>query len=286
MTCSKTDEAPNLPEILWEKYDRLRQIITKAGDAAIGFSGGVDSTFLLKVCAEILGEPGELGERLLAITIKSEVIPAKEVDSAHDIAETMGAKHIILKENVLEMPGFVQNHPDRCYICKKAIFSQIKKRAKFYGIRNCFDGGNIDDTADFRPGRVALNELGIRSPLAEAGFLKSDIRVVSEAIKLPTWDKPALACLASRFPYYTEITKDALKQVENAEAFLEKLGMHIFRVRHHGILARIELGEREKKLLVKFDLCTKIVKHLKNLGYKYVSLDLEGYRTGSMNEVL
>ncbi|MBL0699562.1 MAG: ATP-dependent sacrificial sulfur transferase LarE, partial [Desulfosarcina sp.] len=235
MTCRKTNGV-NLPETLRKKYDRLRQIIIKAGDAAIGFSGGVDSTFLLKVCSEILGE------RALAITIRSEVVPANEVDVAHDMAEKMGAKHIILKENVLELPGFVQNHPDRCYICKKAIFSQIKKKAELYGIRHCFDGSNIDDAADFRPGRVALNELCIRSPLAEAGFLKSDIRAVSEALKLPTWNKPALACLASRFPYYTEITGDALKQVENAEAFLGKLGMRLFRVRHHDILARIELG--------------------------------------------
>ncbi|MCD6224382.1 MAG: ATP-dependent sacrificial sulfur transferase LarE [Deltaproteobacteria bacterium] len=280
MTCGKTDETANLPGMLREKYDRLRQIIIKAGDAAIGFSGGVDSTFLLKVCAKILGE------RVLAITMKSEMIPANEVDAAHDIAGKMGVKHIILKENLLELPGFVQNHPDRCYICKKAIFSQIKKKAELYGIRHCFDGSNIDDASDFRPGRVALSELGVRSPLVETGFLKSDIRAVSKSLKLPTWNKPALACLASRFPYYTEITKDALKQVENAETFLGKLGMHLFRVRHHDILARIELGEREKKLLLEFDLCTEIVKHLKNLGYKYISLDLEGYRTGSMNEAL
>ncbi len=266
--------------MLRKKYNRLRQIIIKAGDAAIGFSGGVDSTFLLKVCS------GILGDKALAITIKSEVITANELEEACDTATEMGVRHIVLHENVLALPGFVQNHPDRCYICKKAIFSQIKKQAALYGIRHCFDGGNVDDAADFRPGRIAIGELGVRSPLGEAGFVKSDIRAVSKSLNLPTWNKPALACLASRFPYYTEITKDALKQVEKAEAFLEKLEMRIFRVRHHGILARIELGEREKKLLVKFDLCTKIVKYLKNLGYKYVSLDLEGYRTGSMNEVL
>ena len=280
MMCIKADEAANLPEMLREKYDRLKQIIIKAGDAVIGFSGGVDSTFLLKVCAEILKK------RVLAITIKSEVVPANEVDAAHDMANRFGVRHVVLKENVLELPGFVQNHPDRCYICKKIIFSRIKKKAELYGIQHCFDGSNVDDAADFRPGRIALSELGVRSPLIEAGFLKSDIRAVSEALKLPTWNKPALACLASRFPYYTEITKDALKQVENAEAFLKELGMHVFRVRHHDILARIELGKKEKKILLESDLCTKIVKHFKKLGYKYVSLDLEGYRTGSMNEVL
>jgi len=280
MLCIKADEAVNLPEILQKKYDRLKQIITMEGDAVIGFSGGVDSTFLLKVCAEIFKK------KVLAITIKSELIPANEVDAAHDMADRFGVRHIILKKNVLELPGFVQNHPDRCYICKKAIFSQIKKKAGLYGIHHCFDGSNIDDAEDFRPGRIALDELGVRSPLVEAGFLKSDIRAVSEALKLPTWNKPALACLASRFPYYTKITKDALKQVERAEAFLGELGMHLFRVRHHDILARIELGAKEKKLLLKFNLCTKIVRHFKKLGYKYVSLDLEGYRTGSMNEAL
>jgi uncharacterized protein len=280
MTCSKTDEELNLPEILRKKYDRLKQIIIKAGDAAIGFSGGVDSTFLLKVCAE------SLGEKALAITIKTEVITESELEEACDTAIEIGVRHIVLHENVLALPGFVKNHPDRCYVCKKAIFSQIKKQAALCGIRHCFDGGNVDDAVDFRPGRMAIGELGVRSPLEEAGFVKSDIRAVSKSLNLPTWDKPALACLASRFPYYTEITKDALNRVEHAEIFLEKLGMHIFRVRHHGILARIELGEKEKKLLLKFDFCTKIVKHFKNLGYKYVSLDLEGYRTGSMNEVL
>ena len=280
MSCSKLDETANLPETLQKKYDHLREIIIKAGDAVIGFSGGVDSTFLLKVCADLLGE------KIIAITIKSELLPVNEVDAAHDMAERIGARHIILKKNILELSGFVQNHPDRCYICKKTLFSQIKKGAELYGIRHCFDGSNMDDAADFRPGRIALAELGVRSPLVEAEFFKSDIRALSKALELPTWNKPALACLASRFPYYTEITKDALKQVENAEAFLKELGMNLFRVRHHDTLARIELGKKEKKLLLESKLCTKIVKHLKKLGYKYVSLDLEGYRTGSMNEAL
>ncbi len=280
MSCSKPDDTAKLPETLQKKYDRLREIIIKAGDAVTGFSGGVDSTFLLKVCADLLGEKN------IAITVKSELIPANEVDAAHDMAEKIGARHIVLEENILALPEFVQNYPNRCYICKKILFSQIKKSAELHGIRHCFDGSNIDDAADFRPGRIALDELNVRSPLAEAGFLKSDIRTLSKALNLPTWNKPALACLASRFPYYTEITKDALKQVENAEAFLKELGMNLFRVRHHDTLARIELGEEEKKLLLESKLCTKIVKHLKKLGYKYVSLDLEGYRTGSMNEVL
>jgi len=279
MTCSKTNEE-NLSETIRKKYNRLRQIIIKAGDAAIGFSGGVDSTFLLKVCSEILGD------KALAITIKSEVITASELEEACDTATEMGVRHIVLHENVLALPGFVKNHPDRCYVCKKTIFSQIKKQAALYGIRHCFDGGNVDDAADFRPGRIAIGELGVRSPLEEAGFVKSDIRAVSKSLNLPTWNKPALACLASRFPYYTEITEDALQQVENAEAFLRELGMRIFRVRHHESLARIETGEQERGLLLEIDHCAKVVKYFKFLGYKYVSLDLEGYRTGSMNEEL
>lgn len=280
MNFIQTNKPAILDKVMQDKYNQLKQIVSKAKEAAIGFSGGIDSTFLLKVCADMLGE------KAIAITVKSEVIPAHELEDANSIADRIGVKHIILKENVLAIPGFAQNNPDRCYICKKKIFLQIKKAAQLHGIRRCFDGSNLDDDSDFRPGHAALKELGIRSPLIEAGFKKTDIRTVSAALDLPTWNKPAQACLASRFPYYSKITINALKQVEKAEIFLKELGMNIFRVRHHDLLARIELGEKEKKLLLKLNLGVKIVKHFKKLGYKYIALDLEGYRTGSINEML
>ena len=266
--------------VLQEKYDSLKRIIVQAGSATVAFSGGVDSTFLLKVCVDLLGD------RALAVTARSETFPARELEEAKDLARQIGGKHIIINSEEMDVPGFSDNPPHRCFLCKTELFSKVKKIASQHGLNCVFDGSNADDTDDFRPGRIAAHQLGIRSPLEEAGLTKKEIRILSKMLNLLTWDKPSFACLSSRFPYHTKITKPALRQVENAENYLWQLGMRAFRVRHHDVIARIELGEREMRLLWKCGFKDQIVKHLKSLGYKYVTLDLEGYRTGSMNETL
>ena len=262
------------------KYDHLRNIVSQAGSAIIAFSGGVDSTFLLKVCVD------KLGEKALAITARSETFPERELKEAKTLAELIGALHLIIDTEELSAPGFASNPPHRCFLCKSELFSKLTQIAKEHGIPWVFDGSNADDVGDFRPGRKAARQLGVRSPLEEAGLGKEEIRTLSKMLNLPTWDKPAFACLSSRFPYHTEITESALRQVEDAEDFLWNLGMREFRVRHHDTIARIELGEKELSLFLETGRWNEIVLHLKSLGYKYVTLDLEGYRTGSMNEIL
>jgi uncharacterized protein len=266
--------------VLQEKYDSLKRTIVQAGSATIAFSGGVDSTFLLKVCVDLLGD------RALAVTARSETFPARELEQAKDLARQIGGKHIIIDSKEMEVPGFSDNPPHRCFLCKTELFSKVKKVASQHGFNWVFDGSNADDPDDFRPGRVATHRLGIRSPLEEAELSKKEIRTLSKMLNLLTWDKPSFACLASRFPYFTKITRQALRQVENAENYLWQMGMRVFRVRHHDVIARIELGKKEMHLLWKYGFKDQIVQHLKSLGYKYVTLDLEGYRTGSMNETL
>ncbi len=198
----------------------------------------------------------------------------------------MRARLVVMSTRELETPGFCDNPPHRCFLCKGELFSKAWEVAALWGIRWLFDGSNSDDTADYRPGRVAARELGVRSPLAEAGLGKDDVRQLSRMLGLPNWDKPSLACLSSRFPYYTRITRTSLRRVEDAEEFLWELGFRVFRVRHHEAVARIELGEREMEMIRDPALRERIVETLRSLGYEYVSMDLEGYRTGSMNEPL
>jgi uncharacterized protein len=265
---------------LQAKYDHLCNLITEAGSAIIAFSGGVDSTFLLKVCVD------KVGEKALAITARSETFPERELKEAKTLAGLIGGLHLIIDTKELEAPGFSSNPPHRCFLCKSELFSKLKQIAKEHGIRWVFDGSNADDVGDFRPGRKAARQLGVRSPLEEAELSKEEVRTLSKMLNLPTWNKPAFACLSSRFPYHTKITEPALRQVEDAEDFLWNLGMREFRVRHHDTIARIELGEKELSLFLETGRWNEIVLHLKSLGYKYVTLDLEGYRTGSMNEIL
>lgn len=262
------------------KYDHLRDIVSQAGSAIIAFSGGVDSTFLLKVCVDVMGE------KALAITARSETFPKRELEEAKTLAELIGAHHLIIDTEEFAAPGFSNNPPHRCFLCKSELYSKLTQIAKNRSIPWVFDGSNGDDVGDFRPGRKAAHQLGVRSPLEEAGLGKEEVRSLSRMLELPTWDKPAYACLSSRFPYHTRITELALRQVENAEDFLWNLGMREFRVRHHDTIARLELGPKELSLFSDLSLRNEIVKHLKSLGYKYVTLDLEGYRTGSMNETL
>ena len=265
---------------LEDKYDHLRNLISRAGSAVIAFSGGVDSTFLLKVGVD------QLGEGALAITARSETFPNRELNEAKTLARSLGARHLIIDSEELDVPGFSDNPPHRCFLCKSELFTKLKQIATDQGIPWVFDGSNLDDQGDFRPGRMAARKLGVRSPLEEAELVKEEIRALSKMLNLPTWDKPSFACLSSRFPYHTEITRPALRQVENAEHFLWSLGLREFRVRHLGTTARIELGERELHQFWEDDQREKIIQHFKSLGYNYVTLDLQGYRTGSMNEAL
>ena len=263
-----------------EKYKHLKRIIFESKSAVVAFSGGVDSTFLLAVCVD------QLKDQVLAVTADSEILPRQELAQAKELARQFGATHLIVESRDLAIDGFADNPPDRCYLCKKERFLKIKQIAQKKGFAWVLDGSNTDDTDDFRPGLKAVKELGIRSPLVEAGLSKSEIRNLSKSLNLITWDQPSAACLASRIPYHTPITRPTLSQIEKAEEFLRNLGMKVFRVRHHGPLARLELGEKELQLLFEKNLSPRIVHYLESVGYQYVAVDLKGYRTGSMNEVL
>jgi uncharacterized protein len=246
----------------------------------VAFSGGVDSTLLLKVAAETLG--GDV----LAVIAGSETYPVREIRAARGIAKALKVRHRVIHTCEIENPKFVKNPPTRCYYCKQELFSSLKGIAEAEGIPYVLDGQNVDDAGDFRPGAKAGRELGVRSPLKDAGLTKDDIREISRAYGLPTWNKPSLACLASRFPYETAIEVKSLKQVGAAEDFLRGQGFGQLRVRHHGPLARIEITPAEFPALMKPAVRDRIVARLKKLGYLYVTLDLAGYRTGSMNEGL
>lgn len=246
----------------------------------MAYSGGVDSTLLLKVAHDVLGD------RAVAVIASSETYPSEEAEAAKKIACNMGARLIIIHTDELQNRDFIRNASDRCYHCKMELFGKLKQIA-VQEVLNCVvHGANIDDLGDYRPGHKAAEELGIRAPLQEAGFTKSEIRELSKQIGLPTWDKPSLACLASRFPYGTPISAEILKQVDEAEKLLKNLGFRQVRVRHHGNIARIEIGPEELHRLLGNGLRQKIAERFKELGYLYVTVDIEGYRTGSMNDTL
>ncbi|AST58646.1 potassium ABC transporter atpase [Thermoanaerobacterium thermosaccharolyticum] len=265
---------------LEEKYENLKKYIKELGSAVIAFSGGVDSTFLAKVCKDVLKDS------CLAVTATSSTYPEREFKEALELAKEIGIRHKIIKSEELEIEGFSKNPIDRCYYCKSELFSKLKKVADDEGIEYVLDGTNADDTGDFRPGRRAAKELGVKSPLLECGFTKDDIREMSKRLGLPTWNKPAYACLSSRFPYGQEITSEKLSMVEKSEEYLLNLGFVGFRVRHHGDIARIELNPDQINMMLDENIRKKVVSKLKEIGFKYVSLDLEGYRTGSMNEAI
>ncbi|WP_434656046.1 ATP-dependent sacrificial sulfur transferase LarE [Thermoanaerobacterium thermosaccharolyticum] len=265
---------------LEEKYENLKKYIKELGSAVIAFSGGVDSTFLAKVCKDVLNDS------CLAVTATSSTYPEREFKEALELAKEIGIRHKIIKSEELEIEGFSKNPIDRCYYCKSELFSKLKKVADDEGIEYVLDGTNADDMGDFRPGRRAAKELGVKSPLLECGFTKDDIREMSKRLGLPTWNKPAYACLSSRFPYGQEITSEKLSMVEKSEEYLLNLGFVGFRVRHHGDIARIELNPDQINMMLDENIRKKVVSKLKEIGFKYVSLDLEGYRTGSMNEAI
>jgi uncharacterized protein len=266
--------------LLQEKYQLLKDNMKKRGSAAIAFSGGVDSTFLVKVAHEVLGD------NMIAVTATSSTYPERELQEAIKYAKDMGVKHLIISSEELDIEGFASNPKNRCYFCKKELFSKINAIAKENGVEYVFDGSNIDDDGDYRPGMQAARELEVISPLKEAKLTKADVRELSKDLDLPTWNKPAFACLSSRFPYGNQITAPKLKMVEEAEQFLLDLGIRQVRVRHHEEIARIEVSPEERIKFFDINLMDQIGEKFKKIGYTYVTLDILGYRTGSMNEVL
>ncbi|MDF1554571.1 MAG: ATP-dependent sacrificial sulfur transferase LarE [Deferrisomatales bacterium] len=264
---------------LESKRQRLYGILREMDGVVIGFSGGVDSSYLYAVAVEVLGN------RALGVTACSETYPVRERREAEAIAAKLGGRHTLIVSEELDVPGFAENPKDRCYFCKKELFGKLREVADEEGLGEVADGSNADDRGDYRPGRKAARELGVRSPLDEAELTKDEIRELSKAIALPTWDKPAFACLSSRFPYGTRITRENVSQVGRAEEGLRELGLRVLRVRHHGDVARLEVGPQEFDKLVN-GLRDAAVRIVKEAGYAYVALDLQGYRTGALNEVL
>ncbi|MFN2422042.1 MAG: ATP-dependent sacrificial sulfur transferase LarE [Gemmatimonadota bacterium] len=271
--------APAATNDLAAKEARLEAILGTCGSVVIGYSGGVDSTLLLKKALDVLGQ-----ERVLAVTAATATYEPGEVDEAEALANALGATHARLRSTELEDEGFLANPPERCYYCKTDLYGDLKQLAAERGFKTVIDGSQADDALDWRPGLKALDEQGIVSPLKEAGLTKADVRALSRQLGLSTADKPANACLASRFPYGEPITAQKLGRVGLAERVLREAGFGTVRVRHHGDVARIEVppGDRTRLLAA----ADRIIPALKALGYVWVSMDLEGYRTGSMNEAL
>jgi len=267
-------------DALKRKAARLRKLVRSMESAAVAFSGGADSTLVARIAKD------ELGSNAVAVTIESPLLPSRELKAARNVAKSMRVEHVVIQRNPLDDPAFSGNPVDRCYVCKLEGFRLIRKLADDRGLREVLDGTNAEDGCDYRPGSKARKELGIRSPLAEAGLSKSEVRRLSADLRLPTAKKSASACLASRIPYGETLTTEKLEMVERAEEFLAAKGFKGARVRAHGPIARIEVSGKEIARLCSARTRAAIVRKLKGLGFTYVTIDAEGYRTGSMDEVL
>jgi len=263
-----------------KKWDHLRSLLSEMRTVILAYSGGVDSSVLLRAAAETLGQ------NLIAVTAVSETYPAEELLLARTFTASLGVRHRILETEELSKEEFSRNAEDRCYHCKQELFGKLRQIADAEGIYWILDGSNTDDQRDFRPGKKAAGEFSVRSPLAETGLSKQEVRDLARRLNLPMWDKPSLACLSSRIPYGTRITTTLVKNIHAAEEVVRGLGIRQVRVRHHGDTARIEVDREDLIRLVSEEATRVIVDSFKALGYAYVCVDLEGYRTGSMNEVI
>lgn len=273
-----TMQKPN--DMLLDKYEKLKGYLHSLESVAVAFSSGVDSTFLLYAAQDALGD------RVMAVTASSCSFPKRELNEALEYCKSQGIKHEVVESEELKIEGFSHNPKNRCYLCKHELFEKIRKIADDNGMKEVVEGSNLDDNGDYRPGLQAVAELGVKSPLREIGFSKEQIRILSNYLGLPTWDKQSFACLSSRFPYGEEITEKKLSMVDKSEQLLLDLGFHQLRVRIHGNMARIELDPAEFDKFMQEDVRTKVYDKLKEFGFTYVTLDLKGYRTGSMNETL
>ena len=263
-----------------EKFEKLKNYLSSLESVVVAFSSGVDSTFLLKTAHDVLGD------KVIAVTAESCSFPKRELNEAKLFCQKEGIKHIVVESEELEIDGFCKNPVNRCYLCKKELFEKITEIAKENNIKNIVEGSNIDDNGDYRPGLQAVSELNIKSPLRYAELNKNEIRELSKKLELNTWDKQSFACLSSRFVYGEEITKEKLSMVDKAEQLLLDLGFHQLRVRIHGTIARIEVLPDEFPKLIEEKNRLKIVTEFEKYGFTYISMDLKGYRTGSMNETL